>query len=67
MIYMYAFKQFLTDWYNYFSNFQILNKKKNDIYKGVHSTAISKTIDYYRLCMDEEAISKTGIAPVLKV
>ena len=47
--------------------FQILDKTQDDVYKGVHSTAISKTIAYYRLCMDEQAINDTGIAPALQV
>ena len=55
---------FLKTWLIYF---QILDKTQDDVYKGVHSTAISKTIAYYRLCMDEQAINDTGIAPALQV
>ena len=48
-------------------SFQILNKTQDDIYKGVHSTAIKKTVGYYRQCMDEQAINNISIAPALKV
>ena len=37
------------------------------MYKGVYSTAINKTRDYYRMCMDENAINSSGIEPALKV
>lgn len=45
---------------------EILNKTDSNLYKGVSSTAIKKTRDYYSMCMDEEAINDSGIEPVLK-
>ena len=46
---------------------QMLENKKNNIYKGVYSSAVNKTRDYYRMCMDDVAINSSGVDPLLKV
>ena len=64
---MYELMRKLAELWNLLNSFQILNKTQDDIYKGVRSTAINKTLDYYRQCMDEQAINNISTAPALKV